>query len=263
MKKTKIIIPALGMLLLSTAASVTGTVAWFSANASVKATGMSVQAKASESLVISKTMPVGGDVVVNFTDTVAPLTPITYDENGTTSKYKYVTNTEAVDPNTGFALDADNAPLLYAWPTAASDSSGTYYHDYVVYIASAGVAQTNKKILASITFDNPTYTQNAVTVAFNSFEFTYAEGTSEELALQPATLEQFVAVTPVSASLEGVAVSPVFTSIPLNTSNKAIAVLMRVYVDGALKESATEAYVRSTRVNLDELGIEVSFTLGA
>ena len=45
MKKTKIIIPALGLLLLSTAASVTGTVAWFAANATVTATGMTVSAK--------------------------------------------------------------------------------------------------------------------------------------------------------------------------------------------------------------------------
>ena len=45
MKKTKIIIPAMGLLLLSTAASVTGTVAWFAANATVTATGMSVTAK--------------------------------------------------------------------------------------------------------------------------------------------------------------------------------------------------------------------------
>ena len=45
MKKTKVIIPALGLLLLSTAASVTGTVAWFAANATVTATGMSVTAK--------------------------------------------------------------------------------------------------------------------------------------------------------------------------------------------------------------------------
>ena len=32
MKKSKIIVPALGLLLLSTAASVSGTVAWFTAN---------------------------------------------------------------------------------------------------------------------------------------------------------------------------------------------------------------------------------------
>ncbi len=56
MKKTKVIIPALGMLLLSTAASVTGTVAWFAANATVNANGMAITAKTdSEFLVISKT----------------------------------------------------------------------------------------------------------------------------------------------------------------------------------------------------------------
>ena len=53
MKKTKIIIPALGMLLLSTAASVTGTVAWFSMNSFVNATEMRVQAKAENGIVIS------------------------------------------------------------------------------------------------------------------------------------------------------------------------------------------------------------------
>ena len=52
MKKTKIIIPALGMLLLSTAASVTGTVAWFSANSQVTATGMTVTAKSDSKLLV-------------------------------------------------------------------------------------------------------------------------------------------------------------------------------------------------------------------
>lgn len=53
MKKTKVIIPALGLLVLSTAASVSGTVAWFSVNSSVSATGMKVQAKAEAGLLIS------------------------------------------------------------------------------------------------------------------------------------------------------------------------------------------------------------------
>ena len=54
MKKTKIIIPALGMLLLSTAASVSGTVAWFSMNNSVTVTGMTVTTKVSSNLQISE-----------------------------------------------------------------------------------------------------------------------------------------------------------------------------------------------------------------
>ena len=53
MKKTKIIIPALGLLLLSTAASVTGTVAWFSANTSVYANNMNVKVEAEYGLVIA------------------------------------------------------------------------------------------------------------------------------------------------------------------------------------------------------------------
>ena len=53
MKKTKVIIPALGLLLLSTAASVTGTVAWFAANASVTASGMQLKAKAEQGILIS------------------------------------------------------------------------------------------------------------------------------------------------------------------------------------------------------------------
>ena len=56
MKKTKIVIPALGMLLLSTAASITGTVAWFSMNNAVTANGLQISAKSDNTyLLISKT----------------------------------------------------------------------------------------------------------------------------------------------------------------------------------------------------------------
>ena len=56
MKKTKVIIPALGILLLSTAASVTGTVAWYAANSTVTANGMKIKATIdSNFLAISKT----------------------------------------------------------------------------------------------------------------------------------------------------------------------------------------------------------------
>ena len=52
MKKTKVIIPALGLLLLSTAASVTGTVAWFSANSTVTATSMTINARTDSNFLI-------------------------------------------------------------------------------------------------------------------------------------------------------------------------------------------------------------------
>lgn len=55
MKKSKILVPALGILVLSTAASITGTVAWFSVNNSVKVDGMYVKTQVSGNLQISKT----------------------------------------------------------------------------------------------------------------------------------------------------------------------------------------------------------------
>ena len=53
MKKTKIIIPALGILLLSTAASVTGTVAWFTAANDVDVSGLQFKAQSEQAIVIA------------------------------------------------------------------------------------------------------------------------------------------------------------------------------------------------------------------
>ena len=65
MKKTKIVVPALAVLLLSTAASVSGTVAWFSMNTSVTVTGMSVTTKVSSNLQIAQT-----NLEANYTDSI-------------------------------------------------------------------------------------------------------------------------------------------------------------------------------------------------
>lgn len=69
MKKTKVIIPALAVMLLSTAASVSGTVAWFSMNNFVTASGMNIQAKAENGIVISNSN--GNNAVWKETATAA------------------------------------------------------------------------------------------------------------------------------------------------------------------------------------------------
>ena len=60
MKKTKILVPAAGLLLLSTAASVTGTVAWFASQSMVTATGMSVTAKSDSAFLLIQAGEVSG-----------------------------------------------------------------------------------------------------------------------------------------------------------------------------------------------------------
>ena len=52
-KSTKIILPALALLVLGTTAAATSTVAWFAANGTVSATGMQVQCATSKNLIIS------------------------------------------------------------------------------------------------------------------------------------------------------------------------------------------------------------------
>ena len=53
MKKSKIIVPALGILVLSTAAAVTGTVAWFTSNNTLSVTGMQAKVDAENGIVVS------------------------------------------------------------------------------------------------------------------------------------------------------------------------------------------------------------------
>ncbi len=53
MKKSKIIVPALGILVLSTAAAVTGTVAWFTSNNTLSVTGMHAKVDAENGIVVS------------------------------------------------------------------------------------------------------------------------------------------------------------------------------------------------------------------
>lgn len=104
MKKTKIIVPALGVLLLSTAASVTGTVAWFSMNNFVTATGMEVKARAENGIVISKAA--SGDTwketAVSARTTTLALKPTS---TATGATWVHSTSNDSSDENTGNNYD--------------------------------------------------------------------------------------------------------------------------------------------------------------
>ena len=126
MKKTKVIIPALGLLLLSTAASVTGTVAWFAANNTVSATGMTISAKSNtEFLVI-----VEGNSFIN--------TAVTTTVTSTAS----ATSLYPVAPKNTLAANNVNTPATwqyaysnnvasYAAATGYTDCTAQNFGDYV------------------------------------------------------------------------------------------------------------------------------------
>ena len=146
MKKTKIIVPALGVLLLSTAASVTGTVAWFSMNNFVTATGMQVKARAENGIVISNasdsttwketaTSARTDTLALKPTSTVTGATWVhstsnnSSDEN-TENAYELLSLT--VDTTTGAGYVNDNGQAGYQ-ATSGGESPNTYEADSAYY----------------------------------------------------------------------------------------------------------------------------------
>lgn len=89
MKKNRIIIPALGLIALGTAASITGTVAWFTANSRVTATNITVKAISDTTyLLISQTNSTASAIQtenvttqdLSINEDILPCAPVTKDE---------------------------------------------------------------------------------------------------------------------------------------------------------------------------------------
>ena len=170
MKKTKIIVPALGVLLLSTAASVTGTVAWFSMNNFVTAEGMNVKAKAENGIVISNAAAANGSwrdsatslhtstLEVKPTSTVAAATWVHSTSNDAADENTgnaYAVLTTAVDSATGAGYVDENANSEY---DSATDS--VYYSMHSFYIKSSAQAIENTLYITNVKATLPT-TQNS------------------------------------------------------------------------------------------------------
>lgn len=150
MKKTKIIVPALGMLLLSTAASVTGTVAWFSANNKVNVTGMSVSTQVKGNLLIATSNSSDANYDAANLDATIPaslLEPVST-VNGST--FFYTTQKVKGDGSTTVETFAsytndDNATTGNGvFNTAYGTTGAVGYVDYNFYIkATSDIANQN------------------------------------------------------------------------------------------------------------------------
>ncbi len=159
MKKTKIIIPALGVMLLSTAASVTGTVAWFSMNSFVNATQMRVLAKAEKGILISNEAKEDwNDLAVASHNTALEVYPTS---TATGATWAHSTSSAADDANTGnpYTMLSDDARFL---EDTASGKSGAGYlntNGQAGFQAQAG--QTEDEPPVSYEADEPYYLVNS------------------------------------------------------------------------------------------------------
>jgi hypothetical protein len=149
MKKSKVVIPALGLIALSTAASITGTVAWFSANTSVAIRGMQVKTQVSSNLLIatdtlSSTARKGesqfssGPISDSIKAYLEPVSTV----NGTSFFYTLNANADGSKHDGNYvAYNADT-------PAQSSDYSNKFSEDYGVtkttvqsFVGTQGPAQ--------------------------------------------------------------------------------------------------------------------------
>lgn len=170
MKKTKIIVPALGVLLLSTAASVTGTVAWFSMNNFVTATGMNVTAKAENGIIISNAAAANGSWKDSAISTRTATLAVKPTSTATGATWVHSTSNDAAQANTGNAYDAltpdfdttTGAGYIDENDNDAFDAAteSAYYAMHSFYIKSSAQAITNTLYITHVKATLPT-TQNS------------------------------------------------------------------------------------------------------
>lgn len=242
MKKSKIIIPALAMLVLSSAATVTGTVAWFTMNTTAKAEGMVVSAKTSGSLIIKEAnltnpaLPTNSDKAtkVTFPSTAHAFYPSTHD-NASPTLLKYVSNGDRVNYETGTRMNEDTT-LTYE--NVGSDDSN-YYFDYGVYLAGDGMSM-NKVLTISIDNAAELSVNGALSIDFYGLAVTTDTFVTAGSGTFLGTLN--LAKKYNDTQYSSAAKTQIVTQNPVTIGNSkagvadhgAYAILMRTYYDGAL-----------------------------
>ena len=280
MKKTKVLVPALGILCLSMAASVSSTFAWFAANQTVYAKNMQVKSSTPASLVIGKSFNKVGkaqEIVYDDPTTVKSLAPATHSsEAAHTTGLKVVTNGDLIDPATGLVKTEDGEAVgTLTYENAAAD---TNYVDYVCYIASAGEAIADKdakKLSVSIQQTNSAATGDTISACSVDFyvKTVTASGSETTNTDDPSVDDDFVGTLNV-AGLDAVtndgatqktSVDLIPTTanmaIPTESGNSAIKVLMRIYFDGALLKSAGQAYVYTNSIDVTTVKLNATFSI--
>ena len=236
-------------LMLVVMALGTSTFAWFSMNKEVNATGMQVTATAEGSLIIKQgAFPAANDgiVEVNFADQTATAlfasTHISGEDTYSTytTGLKYVTNPKDVSASTGLAASLEYANAV----NTTTPTAKTYYKDYQVYIAAAGQQMTNQDL--TITISNPASNDDlndAISVDFYyalnsvpSISSATFLGTLNLAGLDPVTND--ATTTQTSIALSDI-------TIPAANGASGYVIIMRVYIDGALLDTATTTFVKT------------------
>jgi len=277
MKKSKILAPALAILCLSTAASVTGTVAWFAANNTVTADGMAIRASAPASIVISKdALPdettISTEVI--FEDAVTALKPCTYVPSlvGQPNLGQPNLNGELIDKSTGLPkLESDYSSMTYN-----AVAVNTHYIHKVVYIATAPHTESisDGKVI-KVAMESPIAVSGTLLAGSISYFVKYVSALANDevgeyvgtlnLAGFDRALNQATLKTPNDLTLYTTSLA---TPIPNADSGLAVRIDMFAYFDGGLLSeydadtyANNQAFVYTDVVNAANLQLNNTFDL--
>lgn len=260
----KLIFAAILLLVSATIMSV-ASFAWFSMNTQVYATNMQVKATTGPSLVISaSTNFTAGTTEVSKSGVDVTLMPATKQVDGmldgtashaalaaSSTGLVYVANSGDVAVDTGLAKAGKT--LYYAAATTQAVDGGDpgFYFDYVFYIAAEGanVIDAGKLVM------------NIDPLDLSAFD-------PAEVVLQAATVQTLVndaAVGNPVALKDGVTAHELVpdlsvTNIPNGAPGEvssAVKITLRVYIDGALMDTATTTYVKN--ISIVDLARAASF----
>ena len=248
MKKTKIIIPSLGLLLLSTAASVTGTVAWFAANATVTANGMAITAKTdSEFLVISKSSDLTANAAtVSLAAPSGEVLPTNW--RADTGVYSWVTGAGTATDNGAINGSGYTKLTISESGNFGSASTKNYYVFDTVYVGLAVGSSTpaNTKLLKC----NATFT--AGTSSNLNKCLTIGLDVSNDMSTTADLDERLVMGAAASATVEGS--HTLLTGDQLSTT--ATAIKIYAFFNGDDSNCTT-----ANAIDLDDITVNLSFVL--
>lgn len=126
MKKTKILVPAMAVLALGMAASVTGTVAWFSMNTQVMADGMTLKSVTSKSLMISLEELSGYGTVVSMVASKPSVLPVSPVDSSASVAQSTTGTTVAAEPEF-IRVNIDANPVVNPASSAATKTIAEAY----------------------------------------------------------------------------------------------------------------------------------------
>lgn len=262
MKKMRKIIPAFAMLMVAAIMMSTASFAWFSMGTTAAANGMQIEAKATSSLIISNTRADSGagevsfegrKTTVSFSGTAASLLPSTWRDAA--GKLQYITNAgTSVDVNTGKTNGTET------W----GDATTEHYHDFIMYIASAG-EETQTGTL-SLTFTDlfgatkDIHKALSIQVLYKANKAATDYTTISDDIINVATISEDNVV-----EISGITIPAAFTQNSdgsyTETTNDYVTIALRVYFDGDLEVigDATKNYVRNGSMDTTEIGFGVNY----